>query len=64
MDKIEINQNAFLEISDETSDLTIIPLEINWDFLADLRQGYSMKYGATWEMKAEYLSNLIKLKDC
>ena len=54
----------FIEISDETSDLTIIPAEINWDFLARLRQGYKMSFGATWEMKAEYLSNSIKLKDC
>jgi len=64
MDKIEFNQNMFLEISDEKSDLTIIPVEVNWDFLAKLRQGFSMKYGATWEMKAEYLSNSITIKEC
>jgi len=23
-----------------------------------------MKYGATWEMKAEYLSNLVTIKEC
>jgi hypothetical protein len=57
---------VFLEISDELSeyDLTIIPIEINWDFLAKLRQGFSMKYGATWEMKAEYLSNSVTIKQC
>ena len=64
MDKIEFNQNVFIEISDEKSDLTIIPVELNWDFLAILRQGFSMKYGATWEMKAEYLSNSITIKQC
>jgi hypothetical protein len=37
MDKIEINQNVFVELKDENSDLTIIPVEFNWDFLADLR---------------------------
>jgi hypothetical protein len=55
---------VFIEISDEKSDLTIIPVELNWDFLAILRQGFSMKYGATWEMKAEYLSNSITIKQC
>lgn len=64
MDKIEFNQNVFIELKDENSDLTILPLEVNWDFLATLRQSFSMMYGATWEMKAEYLSNSIKVKDC
>jgi hypothetical protein len=64
MDKIEINQNVFVEIKDKYSDLTIIPIEFNWDFLADLRQSFKMKYGATWEMKAEYLSNSIKFGEC
>ena len=42
MDKIEINQNVFIELSDESSDLTIVPVEVNWDFLALLRQSFSM----------------------
>ena len=64
MDKIEINQNVFIELKDESSDLTIIPVEVNWDFLAHLRQSFSMKYGATWEMKTEYLSNAFTFKEC
>lgn len=64
MDKISINQNVFIEISDSTSDLTIIPIEINWEFLAKLGQNFQMHYGVTQKIKAEYLSNVIKLKDC
>ena len=37
MDKIEFNQNIFIEIKDKDSDATIIPIEMNWDFLAHLR---------------------------
>ena len=37
MDKIEMHHNVFLEITDQNSDLTILPLEINWHFLAHLR---------------------------
>jgi hypothetical protein len=64
MDKIEINQNVYVELKDENTDLTIIPVEVNWDFLAHLRQSFSMRYGATWEMKAEYVSNVIKFNEC
>jgi hypothetical protein len=37
MDKIEFNQNVFVEIKDDDSDLTILTMEMNWDFLAHLR---------------------------
>jgi len=37
MDKIEFNQNVFVEITDDDSDLTILTMEMNWDFLAHLR---------------------------
>ena len=64
MDWIEFNQNVFVEIKDGNSDLTILPVEVNWDFLAHLRPSFSMNYGATWEMKAEYLSNRVTVKEC
>jgi len=64
MDKIEFNQNVFLEIKDANSDLTILPFEVNWEFLASLRQSFKMMYGATWEMKAEFLSNTVTVKEC
>lgn len=41
-----------------------MPIEVNVDFLAHLRQSFSLKYGATWEIKAEYLSNVVNIKDC
>jgi hypothetical protein len=47
MDKIEINQNVFLEIKTADSDITVLPVEINWDFLALLRNGPLLKYGLT-----------------
>jgi hypothetical protein len=47
MDKIEINQNVFIEIKTPNSDITILPIEINWDFLALLRNGPLLKYGRT-----------------
>jgi hypothetical protein len=45
MDKIEINQNVFIEISSPGKDLTILPVEVNWDFLALLRNGPKLLYG-------------------
>ena len=52
MDKITINQNVFIEVQDKNasgsgSDITIIPVEINLEFLARHRVGPKMKYGTT-----------------
>ena len=47
MDKIEIHQNVFIEVQSGDSDITVLPIEINWDFLALLRHGPLMKYGRT-----------------
>ena len=52
MDKITINQNVFIEVQDKKaansgSDITIIPLELNLEFLALHRVGQKMKYGTT-----------------
>jgi len=49
MDKISINQNVFIEVKDKSknSDLSIIPIEINLDFLALHRKGPKLKYGQT-----------------
>jgi hypothetical protein len=64
MDKIEINQNIFLQINDQNSDLTILPISINWEFLAKLRTSYKMLYGATWNLKAEHIANTFEIKEC
>mgnify|MGYP001171148740 CR=1 FL=1 len=47
MDKISINQNVMLEVSNGKDDLTILPLEINLDFLILKRDGFKMYYGPT-----------------
>tara|TARA_B110000285_G_scaffold230863_1_gene298263 strand:- start:2362 stop:2742 length:381 start_codon:yes stop_codon:yes gene_type:complete len=39
LDKIAIHQNVFLEVKEAGSDLSIIPLEINLEFLAKGRLG-------------------------
>ena len=58
MDKISINQNLFFEISNGKDDLTIIPLEINWEFIAHLRDGFKMHYGPTSTGKFEFTNEL------
>ena len=62
MDKIEIHQNFFIEFKTEDSDITILPLEVNVDFLARLRTGPMFLYGATQEVSGEMLDASIRLK--
>lgn len=45
LDKIAIHQNVFLEVKAAGSDLSIIPLEINFEFLAKGRLGARYFYG-------------------
>jgi hypothetical protein len=45
LDKIAIHQNVFLEVKEAGSDLSIIPLEINFEFLAKGRLGARYYYG-------------------
>ena len=59
-----MHHNIFLEITDQNSDLTIVPVEINWHFLAHLRQSFKMKYGATWELKAEHILTSFNVQNC
>jgi hypothetical protein len=47
MDKISIDQNIFIEIKSGDSDLTIIPIYINYEFLAKQRTGPKFLYGPT-----------------
>ena len=64
MDKISINQNVILELSNGKDDLTLIPLEINWDFLALQREGFKMHYGPTTTGKFEYLNSEVTFREC
>jgi len=66
MDKISINQNVFIELTDKKSgtDLTILPAEVNWNFLARWREGHSYKYGQTSELKSEFGGVDVNIKEC
>ena len=53
-----------MEIKSPSSDLTILPIEINWDFLALIMHGQLMKHGRTQEIKGEFISNQVTFRDC
>ena len=54
----------FIEIKNPSSDITVLPIEVNWDFLALLRDGPLLKYGRTQEVKGEFLSNQVTVREC
>ena len=64
LDKIAIHQNVFLEVKEAGSDLSIIPLEINFEFLAKGRLGPRYFYGQIQEFKTEFLSMKVNMKEC
>jgi hypothetical protein len=64
LDKIAIHQNVFLEVKEAGSDLSIIPLEINFEFLAKGRLGPRYFYGEIQEFKTEFLSMKVNMKEC
>jgi len=45
LDKITVKQNVFMEVQEGNSDLTIIPIAINVEFLATMRPGPNYLYG-------------------
>lgn len=45
MDKIQINQNIMIEIKEPNSDLTIVPIGLNLEFLAKFRDGPKYLFG-------------------
>mmetsp|Transcript_13789 Transcript_13789/g.21542 ORF Transcript_13789/g.21542 Transcript_13789/m.21542 type:complete len:110 (-) Transcript_13789:2221-2550(-) len=61
MDLILIQQNFFVELTDAQSDLTIVPMQLNFAFKAKTREGHKMKYGTTEEFKLEFESAKV---DC
>ena len=46
------------------SDLTIVPLALNVDFLGLWRGGPKLIYGQTQEIKAEFVGVELKLQKC
>ena len=49
MDKISVKSNLFIEIQDikAKSDLTVIPFEISFEFLAKWKRGIGSSHGPT-----------------
>ena len=45
MDKIQITQNIIIEIKEPNSDLTIVPIALNLEFLAKFRDGPKYLFG-------------------
>jgi len=56
LDEIAIKQNIFLMVKDRNvdSDLTVVPLELNFHFAAKLRRGMMLRYGWTQEIKTAF----------
>mmetsp|Transcript_10062 Transcript_10062/g.15377 ORF Transcript_10062/g.15377 Transcript_10062/m.15377 type:complete len:216 (-) Transcript_10062:1757-2404(-) len=48
-----MNQNFMIELTDENSDLTILPLQLSTNFRAKIRPGHKMPLGQTEEVKFE-----------
>jgi hypothetical protein len=64
MDKISIHQNVFIEVQEGNSDLTIIPIAINVEFLAAMRKGPKYLYGQIHEYKFEFLDSQVSMQEC
>jgi hypothetical protein len=63
-DKIEIKQNGFVELKTDTSDITILPVSVNVDFLAKLRMGPQFLYGPTQEVRSRMLGVSLEFQEC
>lgn len=64
MDKITINQTILLSLTTEDSDVSVLPVEMNWSFFARHRPGPLLLYGQTQEIKAEGSEFEFKVKGC
>ena len=64
LDKISIHQNVFLEIKDKNTDLTIVPMSLNWEFLAKERMGARYQYGQVQEFKTEHYLVDVQVHEC
>lgn len=67
LDKIQINQNLFLEFhgGKEKKETTIIPVEISVNFLGGFRKGIGSKNGHSQEFASEWLHPFkIEMQPC
>ena len=54
MDRVEVNQTLLLQLNDDTSDLTIMPIHFQAHAYGKIRKGYPSVLGWTEEVKVEY----------
>ena len=66
MDEITIKQNVFLQVKDRSmdSDLTVVPVELNFHFAAKLRRGMMLRYGWTQEIKTAFRNVTLRVREC
>ena len=67
LDRIEINQNMYLEYHGGSSqdEITIIPVEIQINFLGGFRKGIGSRNGHSQEFASEWLHPFkIEMKNC
>lgn len=64
MDKISLQQNIWLELQDQGTDITVIPFELTYEFLAKWKRGIGSRHGYTQDLKAEVLDFKVEMKEC
>ena len=66
LDRIALRHNLFLQFHGRDSgEIVIIPVEIETNFLAGLRQGIGSRFGPTQEIAAEWLHPFkVEMKEC
>lgn len=68
LDKIEVNPTIYLQLRDDknmpSGDLTILPLHLNYSFLAKIRRGVKHLLGWTQEIKGEFLDFDFNFGSC
>lgn len=64
MDKVDFKQSIFIEISEPGTDITVIPVTFELQFLAKLRKGPDYRMGHTQEFKAEYVNMKLEMQEC
>lgn len=64
MDKIISNQVIFLEFGDQTTDTTIIPIELDLEAFIGFKEGIKSRFGPTQQMRFEWSNIDLTLKEC
>jgi hypothetical protein len=64
LDKVKALVNVFVEVSEPGTDLSIIPVTLNLEFLTKDRPGPRYMYGPTRERKFEFISLDMEVGEC